>query len=57
MEPWVLDEIRRREDEEQWRQDQPEVRIPVDAPDAMGPEEEPPRTEEAPKRGVLIIPL
>jgi hypothetical protein len=57
MEPWVLDEIRRRDDEEQWRREQQDVRIPVDAPDAMGPEEEPPQTEEAPKRGVLIIPL
>jgi hypothetical protein len=56
MEPFVIEELKRREEEESRREIR-EVRIPLDAPDSMGQELECPETPDAPRRGVLIIPL
>jgi len=53
LEPWIIEEIRRREEEERGRQDRPRVELPI------AEEMWPPRTEDEvrdePKRGVVII--
>jgi len=56
MEPWMLEELKWREEDES-RREQHELWIPLEAPDSMGQELECPCTEDAPRRGVLIIPL
>lgn len=54
LEPWIIEEIQRREEEERRRQERPYVELPV------AEEMWPPRTEaeedvDEPKRGVVII--
>jgi hypothetical protein len=58
LEPWIIDQIRRREEEERRRGDRPQLELPV--PDA--PEDKPEsdagdgrKDEPEPKRGVVII--
>jgi hypothetical protein len=52
--PFIIEQIRRREEEERARHDQPQLELPVDRPVA-------PRTpvspEDKPERGVIIIDL
>lgn len=60
MQPWIIEELWRREEEEQRRRDEYERRqeIHIDAPE--GPAQRPnnrPDPDEQPKRGVLIIEL
>jgi len=57
MQPWIIEELWRREEEEQRRRDELERRreIHIDAP--MEPAREEPTGDEAPRRGVLIIEL
>jgi hypothetical protein len=60
MQPWIIEELWRREEDEQRRRDEYERRqeIHIDAPEL--PAQEPahrPEPEEQPKRGVLIIEL
>lgn len=60
LEPWIIDEIRRRE-EERRRGDRPQLELPV--PDGQWPGESDPgmvdvddeRGDRAPERGVAII--
>jgi hypothetical protein len=54
LEPWIIDEIRRRE-EERRRGDRPQLELPV--PDSRWPNEENQRDQgdKAPERGVVII--
>jgi hypothetical protein len=58
LEPWIIDEIRRRE-EERRRGDRPQLELPLPEPawspegdfgDASGPQ-----GDRAPERGVVII--
>ncbi len=58
LEPWIIDEIRRRE-EDRRRGDRPQLELPV--PDGQWPGEVDPRMphdergDRAPERGVAII--
>jgi hypothetical protein len=52
LEPWIIEEIRRREREEQERQ-QPALEIPYWEPPKQDEETTPPLTE----RGVIVIDL
>ncbi|HYQ16363.1 MAG TPA: hypothetical protein VEQ58_11420 [Polyangiaceae bacterium] len=57
--PFIIDQIRRREEEERRRieRDQPRVELPVDA---YRPAPRPPREDEEqddPERGVIIVDL
>ena len=55
LEPWIIDEIRRRE-EERRRGDRPQLELPV--PDPSWPESDRSQRDQgdkAPERGVVII--
>ncbi len=55
LEPWIIDEIRRRE-EERRRGDRPQLELPV--PDPMWPDHEDQNRRDQgdkPERGVVII--
>jgi hypothetical protein len=61
LEPWIIDQIRRREEEERRRGDRPQLELPVpERP--MSPEDRPgsdagddEKDEPETKRGVVII--
>ena len=60
LEPWIIEQIRRREEEERLRQEQPRLEIPVrderwkrDRPEDE--EEEEKKDREEGNRGVVII--
>ena len=56
MQPWIIEELWRRDEEErQRREEQQRDHIRIDAPAGEGQDEESSRDE--PKRGVLIIEL
>ena len=57
MQPWIIEELWRREQEEQRRREEWERRkeIQIDAPAGPIPDDDPGRDE--PRRGVLIIEL
>ena len=60
MQPWIIEELWRREEEEKQRREQEQRRqeIHIDAPDGPMPTEQPAREEDdEQKRGVLIIEL
>lgn len=58
MQPWIIEELWRREEEERRRREEWERRqeIQIDAPEGIAPEE-PPSIDEVPRRGVVIIEL
>jgi len=51
--PFIIEQIRRREEEERARQEQPQLEIPVDRPAPRAPA----APEEKGERGVIIIDL
>ena len=55
--PFIIEQIRRREDEER-RRDQPQLELPVDAypPRSQQPSDDD-AVEERPERGVVILDL
>jgi hypothetical protein len=59
LEPWIIDEIRRREEERRRRGDRPQLELPVPEPtwppDGDPEEEDGGRGDKAPERGVVII--
>jgi|AMFO01.1.fsa_nt_gi hypothetical protein len=57
MQPWIIEELWRREEDEKRRREQEQRRqeIRIDAP--VGPMPEEPSSPEEPQRGVLIIEL
>jgi len=57
MQPWIIEELWRREEEERERREEQRRRqeIHIDAP--LTPMSEEPSSNEEPKRGVLIIEL
>ena len=66
LEPWIIEQIRRREEEERRKQDRPQLDIPVEderiehwrkrqEDDRRGERGRPEEDEDAPKRGVMII--
>lgn len=52
--PFIIEQIRRREEEERARQEQPQLEIPADRPAPRQPSAPP---EEKGERGVVIIDL
>lgn len=54
--PFIIEQIRRREEEERARQEQPQLEIPADRPAAPRPSA-PSAPEEKGERGVVIIDL
>jgi hypothetical protein len=50
--PFIIEQIRRREEQDRLRHEQPRVEIPVDRPAPRAPQ-----AEEAAERGVVIIDL
>ena len=56
MQPWIIEELWRRDEEErQRRQDRQREYVRIDAPEGDGLDEE--SSSDEPKRGVLIIEL
>jgi hypothetical protein len=59
LEPWIIDEIRRREEERRRRGDRPQLELPVPEtpwlPDGDPEGEDGGRGDKAPERGVVII--
>jgi hypothetical protein len=51
--PFIIEQIRRREEEERARHDQPRVEIPIERPGPRAPQ----APEENADRGVVIIDL
>jgi len=51
--PFIIEQIRRREEEERARQEQPQLEVPVDRPAPRAPA----APEEKGERGVVIIDL
>ncbi len=51
--PFIIEQIRRREEQERVRHDQPRLEIPVDRPAPRAPQ----APEETGERGVVIIDL
>jgi hypothetical protein len=52
--PFIIEQIRKREQEEQARYEQPQLEIP---PGPVTPPRRPEQGEEEPKRGVIILDL
>jgi hypothetical protein len=56
MQPWIIEELWRREEDERYRREQRHrEQIQIDAPDGEMHDDE--SSEDLPKRGVLIIEL
>jgi hypothetical protein len=55
LDPWVIEEIKRREDERRREHDQGRVELPIHAPVPQGDETKPPKEES--DRGVTVIDL
>lgn len=56
LEPWIIEQIRRREEEERKRNDRPRLEIPPPAEPWQHPMGEQERDDEdTPSRGVTII--
>jgi hypothetical protein len=55
LDPWVIEEIKRREDERRREQEQGRVEIPIHTPVPGGDEAKPPKEEQ--ERGVVVIDL
>lgn len=59
LHPWIIEQIRRREEEERRQRERPQLEVPVyDERDRLQrPDDEPanPEGEKAPERGVVII--
>ncbi len=54
LEPWIIDEIRRRE-EERRRGDRPQLELPIPEPHWRDSDADSDRGDKAPERGVVII--
>ena len=55
LDPWIIEQIRRREQEERSHRERPVLELPLPA-DRPGREERPERKDEQePERGVVII--
>lgn len=52
--PWIIEQIRKREDESRRDNERPALRLPLEEPPPLMPE---PRIEEDEERGVVIIDL
>ena len=58
LDPWIIEEIRRRQDEERHRDRRPELHIPLDRPgygDSDYREECEEAHEDEAERGVIVI--
>ena len=51
--PFIIEQIRRREEQEKGRRDQPRLEIPVDRPAPRAPKP----SEDSGDRGVIVIDL
>lgn len=51
--PFIIEQIRKREEEERARYEQPQLEIPVERPRPRNPE----APEDEPNRGVVILDL
>ena len=54
LDPWIIEQIRRREQEERVRE-QPSVDLPLPPPFLPGEEPQEEATEDSSERGVVII--
>jgi hypothetical protein len=52
--PFIIEQIRKREEEERARYEQPQLEIPIERP---RPPRAPEKSEEEGKRGVIILDL
>jgi hypothetical protein len=52
--PFIIDQIRKREEEERWKDDAPRLELPLPL---ITPSAEPKPTDEERDRGVIIIDL
>ncbi len=52
--PFIIEQIRKREEEERKRYEQPQLDLPLAPP---GPTKRRDESDEAPKRGVIIVEL
>lgn len=53
LDPWIIEEIRRREQEEQQHREQPVLEIPIDFP--VYPTQGVPSPAPSDERGVVIV--
>lgn len=53
LDPWIIEEIRRREQEEQQHREQPRLEIPMDLP--IYPTQGGPTPAPTDERGVVIV--
>ena len=53
LDPWIIDEIRRRE-QDRLREDEAVEQLPCEVPSVLPPESEH-RGEEGPARGVVVV--
>lgn len=57
LDPWIIDEIRRREEERRREDSVKRIEIPVDSPDHRDSKTPPSPPAEEPERGVVVIDL
>ncbi len=57
LDAFIIDELRRREEEEGRRSEQPVLDLPSDGPDNPKSDQGEHDDEETPKRGVVVIDL
>ncbi len=53
LDPWIIEEIRRREEEERQHREQPVLEIPMDLP--VYPNQGNPTPQPGEERGVVIV--
>lgn len=54
LEPWIIEEIRRREEDERRRNQRPQLEVPIWPEEGPGADTDD-RGDEEPQRGVVII--
>jgi hypothetical protein len=57
LDPWIIEEIRRREEEERQRQERPVIELPLDNPAYRHPSQGGREEDTGVERGVVIVEL
>jgi hypothetical protein len=55
LDPWIIEEIRRREEEERQERQRPVIELPLDNPPYPVPQGKPEDGPEGGERGVVIV--
>jgi len=57
LDPWIIEEIKRREEERRREENAQRIRVPLERPDHRDSKTPPAPAAEEPERGVTIIDL